>query len=300
MLSETEWELVELSISQQAKKRKHPEEKGKDRLVWDSKIVVGGKGLEESKFSSPSCISYVDNLLYVLDTGNQRVQIFNSIGSFSKSIPLKSPMQSKYNSLFVDKDTKDIYVTDPTTNCILVFNQAGERVSVLTEIENQDSYLESPGGIFFQSKSATMVVTDKAGHCVMILDAKGRILRLFGSEGSGKSEFNQPTGVFVNSWGQILVADTNNSRVQVFSQEGFYAFQFGNNLLLKPVGLYVDQQDCVYVADVGREKVFVFDPFGRLLYHINANLAFPISVAFDEKEERIIVCEQVTNRVQFF
>ena len=40
----------------------------------------------------------------------------------------------------------------------------------------------------------------------------------FGSSGTGDGEFATPVGIAVGSGGNIYVADTNNHRVQVFSQ----------------------------------------------------------------------------------
>jgi hypothetical protein len=40
----------------------------------------------------------------------------------------------------------------------------------------------------------------------------------FGSQGSGNGQFSFPNGIAVGSGGNIYVADTDNNRVQVFSQ----------------------------------------------------------------------------------
>lgn len=40
-------------------------------------------------------------------------------------------------------------------------------------------------------------------------------------------QFTEPSGVAVNAQNDILVADTNNHRVQIFDREGRFKFQFG-------------------------------------------------------------------------
>lgn len=40
-------------------------------------------------------------------------------------------------------------------------------------------------------------------------------------------QFTEPSGVAVNAQNDIVVADTNNHRIQVFDKEGRFKFQFG-------------------------------------------------------------------------
>ena len=49
----------------------------------------------------------------------------------------------------------------------------------------------------------------------------------FGDFGTGDGQFSEPSGVSVNGNRDILVADTNNHRVQIFDHEGRFKFAFG-------------------------------------------------------------------------
>uniref|UniRef100_A0A0K0D6I7 Brain tumor protein n=1 Tax=Angiostrongylus cantonensis TaxID=6313 RepID=A0A0K0D6I7_ANGCA len=49
----------------------------------------------------------------------------------------------------------------------------------------------------------------------------------FGEFGVMEGQFTEPSGVAVNAQGDIVVADTNNHRIQVFDKEGRFKFQFG-------------------------------------------------------------------------
>ena len=54
-------------------------------------------------------------------------------------------------------------------------------------------------------------------------------------------------GFAVDQQGQVIVADRENSRIQIFDQEGnFIAYwnQFG-----RPSGVFIDSKDIIYVAD---------------------------------------------------
>jgi hypothetical protein len=76
---------------------------------------------------------------------------------------------------------------------------------------------------------------------------EGRYLTSWGRKGSAPGEFDLPHSLAMDSRGRLFVADLNNFRVQAFTQDGTFLFewkQFG-----MPGGLFVDRHDTLYVAD---------------------------------------------------
>ena len=49
----------------------------------------------------------------------------------------------------------------------------------------------------------------------------------FGEFGVMEGQFTEPSGVAINAQNDIIVADTNNHRIQIFDKEGRFKFQFG-------------------------------------------------------------------------
>merc|ERR1719481_2030560 len=49
----------------------------------------------------------------------------------------------------------------------------------------------------------------------------------FGEFGILEGQFTEPSGVAVTEKNEIVVADTNNHRIQVFDKDGNFKFQFG-------------------------------------------------------------------------
>ena len=47
----------------------------------------------------------------------------------------------------------------------------------------------------------------------------------FGEFGVMEGQFTEPSGVAVNAQNDIVVADTNNHRIQIFDKEGRFKFQ---------------------------------------------------------------------------
>jgi DNA-binding beta-propeller fold protein YncE len=82
-------------------------------------------------------------------------------------------------------------------------------------------------------------------------------------EGGKGLEFGQldfPRGMAVDSKGNILIADTNNGRLQRFSPDGMFLRVIGSKgdgpgEFREPSGVAVDSEGYIYVADTGNRRV---------------------------------------------
>jgi len=77
-----------------------------------------------------------------------------------------------------------------------------------------------------------------------------------GGKGTGKGEFDLPTGIAVDPNGNVLVADTNNGRIEKFSPTGAFLSTIANKgsgrgQLGEPNGIAIDRGGNIYVAEVG-------------------------------------------------
>jgi DNA-binding beta-propeller fold protein YncE len=75
-----------------------------------------------------------------------------------------------------------------------------------------------------------------------------------GGKGTGRGQFDSPTGIAVDPSGNVLVADTNNSRIEKFSATGTFLGILGTKgtgrgQLRSPNGIAVDRFGNIYVAD---------------------------------------------------
>src|SRR5207253_3765209 len=76
-----------------------------------------------------------------------------------------------------------------------------------------------------------------------------------GRKGTGNGEFDSPTGIAVDGSGNILVADTNNGRIEKFSPTGTFLSTIGSKgsghgQLGEPNGIAIDRAGNIYVAEV--------------------------------------------------
>jgi sugar lactone lactonase YvrE len=90
-----------------------------------------------------------------------------------------------------------------------------------------------------------------------------------GGRGSDKGQFDGPTGLAVDANGNILVADTNNGRIEKFSPTGIFLSTMGikgigYGQLGAPNGIGIDRAGNIYVADASKHVVEKLAPDGAV------------------------------------
>uniref|UniRef100_A0A915DWR8 B-box type zinc finger protein ncl-1 n=1 Tax=Ditylenchus dipsaci TaxID=166011 RepID=A0A915DWR8_9BILA len=146
----------------------------------------------------------------------------------------------------------------------------------------------------------------------------------FGEFGVMEGQFTEPSGVVVNAQQDIIVADTNNHRIQVFDKEGRFKFQFGEcgkrdgqllypnrvsvnrvtgdfiygqflrkfgaNILQHPRGVCVDYEGRIIVVECKVMRVIIFDAYGNIIQKFSCSryLEFPNGVCANDKNEIFI------------
>ncbi|KAG8545334.1 hypothetical protein GDO81_021069 [Engystomops pustulosus] len=120
------------------------------------------------------------------------------------------------------------------------------------------------------------------------------ILRV-GSRGRDKGEFSNLQGISTTSNNRIVVADSNNQCIQVFSNEGQFKLRFGvrgrsPGQLQRPTGVAVDMNGDIIVADYDNRWVSIFSPEGKFKNKVGVGrLMGPKGVAVDRNGHLIVV-----------
>ncbi len=82
-------------------------------------------------------------------------------------------------------------------------------------------------------------------------------------KGSEDGCFTRPNGVAVGEEGHIIVADSRNDRIQIFSSSGVFLRKFGTRgsgrgELDRPSGICISPDGLIIVVDFGNDRVQVF------------------------------------------
>ena len=106
-------------------------------------------------------------------------------------------------------------------------------------------------------------VTDGYGNCrVHKFNAEGKLQNSWGEPGGEPGHFRLPHDIAVDSLGRLLVADRENSRIQVFDQDGALLGIWHD--VIRPTGIGIDRDGLVYVSELAL-RVSVFSVDGELL-----------------------------------
>ncbi|KFM59712.1 B-box type zinc finger protein ncl-1, partial [Stegodyphus mimosarum] len=129
----------------------------------------------------------------------------------------------------------------------------------------------------------------------------------FGDFGVMEGQFAEPSGVAVNAQNDIIVADTNNHRIQIFDKHGRFQFQFGecgkgDGQLLYPnrIAIAKISGDIIVTERSPTHQIQIYNQYGQFVRKFGANiLQHPRGVTVDFKG-RIIVVECKVMRVIIF
>ncbi|KAJ8717879.1 hypothetical protein PYW07_005809 [Mythimna separata] len=192
---------------------------------------IGQKGSRVGTFRSPEGIA-TDNasqLIYVVDTGNDRVQIIQPDGKYVDQIGVAVKQQASLApSVWETKEITCTELNAPTSVAV-----TSDRVIVL------------------DSGNGRIKVYNKQD--------KSKIIE-FGSMGQRKGQFRHPEVLAVDPMGYILVGDSGNCRVQVFKQTGQLIRVFGG-LGSQPgkfgwiSGIHVTKQLDIIISDTKNHSV---------------------------------------------
>jgi phage tail-like protein len=122
-----------------------------------------------------------------------------------------------------------------------------------------------------------LLIADAATHLVKQIDlATKRIKTLpaIGGKGSAARQLNQPRGVAYLPSGAIVVSDTGNHRVQIFSPPPYALLQvWGDSSQLRwPWAVAADNCAIVYIVDRGNHRVLRITHDGAILSDIGVGL----------------------------
>jgi|HubBroStandDraft_1064217.scaffolds.fasta_scaffold00762_15 DNA-binding beta-propeller fold protein YncE len=238
--------------------------------------IAGVSGSDGGHFSNPGGVAFdpARNRILVADTGNDRVQIFDSaslalLGTLGTTGIPGADASHLSSPASVAVDLADAL--------ILVADTANDRVQL------------------FGADSLALVGT----------------IGVAGTPGSDNTHLSAPQAVaFDDATGHILVADTGNDRIQVFDlQAAAYVATIGPIGAVTDLAVDVPGRH-LFAANPGQSDVFVFDadslaPVAGLgligsFGSDNARFQIPSGLAFDPATGRIFAADAFLERIQIF
>jgi DNA-binding beta-propeller fold protein YncE len=170
--------------------------------------------------------------------------------------------------------------------------------------------LKRPTGLAYDAVHKRIFVADTHLHDIKVFDDDGQLLKVIGRQGDAAGEFNFPT-FLAFARNELYVADTMNSRIQVFADGGDrWRTSFGRRglfvgNLVRPKGITVDSDGNIYVVESYHDHLLVFNRDGDFLMAIGGlgqetgRFYLPAG-AWADSHNRVFVADMFNGRVVVF
>lgn len=274
------------------------------KLRW----TLYGMGTTADKlFSRPHAVAVAkDGSIYVTDTDNQRILVFDSGRRFKTKLdPGYDPKSTKtgftrgYLGIAVAEDGR-VFVADKLQDKIYILDESGRKTGEIRE--------KTPTALAVSGKKLYAATYGS----VVVYDLRGNVLQEFGTRGSGKNQFDFPGGIAVDGKGNIYVADSNNGRLVSMAPDGSIRWTVGKKSASMndaqrtfglPAGLAIDDNNIIYMIDAFNGAIVAFDAQGQKLTQIGewgrkeGQFYYPAGIAF-ASDRTFVIVDKFNDRLQ--
>lgn len=197
----------------------------RDPLKWLQPYMPGAIGAPQYLYSiygpfddamqKPMDATVSGRHIFVSDTGNSRVMVFDYNGNFIQSFGSHGtePGQFRFPYGIAADSQGRILIADMYNGNISVFTPQGAFLHYFATPAD----MTSPAGLTVAD--GRVYVADVARHQILVFDEAGDKIFEFGQEGSEPGQLLSPNGIAVSDM-YIAVSDTGNHRIQIFNKLG--------------------------------------------------------------------------------
>ena len=257
---------------------------------YQLKFSFGSNGSGPGQFNGPYDIA-VDKktgTVAVSDYGNKRIQLFDITGRYLREIGLRA----NCSSLDFTKSGHIIAVTPGDVHKISLFSEEGQFVKhidsehlkfpfhistddedyiTICDQESNEVIAISPDGTglvtriaasehdqsimcaIYHEETACFFVSDSKADCVNVFDENGNFLYDI-----GRGSLLYPVGLAIDKFNNLIVCDTGNQRLKVFTTEGDFLSET-EQCFHAPYFVAVSKDGNVLVTDYEKNCVYRFD-----------------------------------------
>ena len=158
--------------------------------------------------------------------------------------------------MFKHCDEECFMVSDSVNACIKVFNRTGSCVEIFGDRSDMFRY---PYGVCV-SRDQHVIVTDICKQAIVVLSFTGNKIAQFGQYGCGPRYLDNPYCVTTDPDNNVVVSDSGNMAVKIFTQEGTLLHNFTVE------DFHIFEEDFVMLQGI------TTDPDGNILVVANNNV----------------------------
>lgn len=245
-------------------------------------LSFGTKGVGPGELRHPAgvAVDALDNI-YVVDSGNNRIQKFSRNGEFLAVVGEKGHKQLQFKSPFgidIDPVTGKVYVADVQNQRIQVLNQDLTYSHEFGGKGKNRGQFKQPHDVAV-SVNGNVYVADSDNNRIQVFSCEGQFIQQFGREGKQESLLDKPKGIAVDCAENVVVSNTHQHQVCVFNAHGNLLLVLGKQGVFRrlnnptphqsmcgnapgefdhPLGVTVDTGGFVYVLDQRNNRMQMY------------------------------------------
>jgi DNA-binding beta-propeller fold protein YncE len=220
-----------------------------------------------------------DGTIYVADTWNHRIQVFDNNGTFLRMWgefeQLPPAQEGKPNGFWGPRDVavdsqNNVYVADTGNKRIRVYDARGNLLRTIGQGGATVGQLNEPVGLAINPQTGELFVADTWNRRIDVFDLSGTYRRSWNvlAWGTTTETGSRPylaldrtgTRLFVTDpdAGRVLVFDTNGTAMLTFGTLGTDASSFSASQFGTLGGIVIDKADRLFLADAQSSRLLRF------------------------------------------
>lgn len=241
---------------------------------YELELVIGGRGNSPGEFLLPIDLTLVGQDIYVVDFGNQRIQVFDNQGKYLKVLQLDEVDQPIQIRVFDGY----IYIVDRRKASVYVYDTDLKLQRTLGKQGIQKGELNAPGSVALDDRGLIWV-SDENNNRIEVFTFDKMFSRdseyfMNISEYSTNTYLRAPKGLlWVDHKKQMFVIDSGTARILKFDKDGNYLgpvqdYTKDKSKVFMPQSIFVDTFNNLYVADHMSHRILKYNVSGDSLGEI--------------------------------
>lgn len=200
--------------------------------------------------------------VYVFNRSPHPVLVLDRAGNFLSS--WGEGVFTRPHGILIDKDDH-VFCTDDADHTVRKFTLDGRLLMTLGTKNKPGEFgapFNRPTNVGISTRREIYVSDGYGNSRVHKFSPRGDLLLSWGMPGNGPSQFNIPHGVWIDQNERIYVADRQNHRIQIFTNEADYLTEWSG--FVQPCAVFMDAQERVYVPEL-RSRMSIVNKKGEVL-----------------------------------
>ncbi len=244
----------------------------------------GGLGNGPAQFSKPTAVvAGTDAKLYVVDSGNNRIQVFDFSGNLIKSIGGFGFGNDQFN-LPKDIWTKsiiNIYVSDNNNQRLLRYDRYLHYISAFNSSDSWHTEYQFQEVLSCAINSQKdLFILDRGENKIIKFNRLREPERSFGAYEAG-DVLEEPVQIDIVQGNKLIISDIARKSVLIYDFFGSFIMEIAGKEFKRPSGLASFNQNELLVADPGARKIFLISSNFKKITSLNMELSEPLNYPRD-------------------